>query len=65
MPTYLTAEELAQSLRLSPDTIRQMARDKKIPAIRLSPKVIRFDAQAVADALSVLSAEKSGGCHAK
>ncbi len=57
MPTYLTAEELAQSLRLSPDTIRQMARDHKIPAIRLSPKVIRFDAQAVADALKGMGQE--------
>ena len=52
---YLTTPELAQRLRLSPETILQMVRDNKIPAIRLSPKVIRFDPQAVADAFKVLA----------
>jgi len=48
---YLTAEELGHRLRLSTETIRQMARDGKLPCIRLSAKVIRFDPRAVARAL--------------
>ena len=64
MPTYLTAEELAKLLRLSLDTILQMARDSKIPAIRISRKVIRFDPQAVADALMVLSVKETEASHA-
>jgi len=38
---YLTAIELAKLLRLSAETVRQMARAGKIPSIRISPKVIR------------------------
>ena len=48
---YLTAKELARRLRLSTDTVRQMARDGKIPCLRISAKAIRFDPQAVAHAL--------------
>jgi excisionase family DNA binding protein len=51
MSDYLTAEELALKLRLAPDTVREMARRGKIPAIRISPKVIRFDIAAVDQAL--------------
>lgn len=51
MSEYLTAEELAKKLRVKSDTIRELARRGKIPAIRISPKVIRFDPAAVDDAL--------------
>jgi hypothetical protein len=37
-----------------------MARANKIPSIRLSPKIVRFDADAVADALRIMSATKVG-----
>lgn len=57
MAHYVTADELAESLRLSSEMILQMARDGRIPAIRLSSKAIRFDVQAVAEALNKLSAK--------
>ncbi len=48
----LTAHELAERLRVSPETIRGWARHGLIPTLRLSPKVIRFDPQAVVAALT-------------
>ena len=49
----LTCEELAQRLRLKSATVREWARTGQIPAIRVGPKVIRFD---FAKVLSVLEA---------
>lgn len=48
----VTAEELAQRLEVKPCTIRKWSRQGKIPAVRISPKVVRFDAQAVMAILS-------------
>ena len=56
MSEYLTADELALKLRLAPDTVREMARRGKIPSIRISPKVIRFDPLAVDQALRAVDA---------
>jgi excisionase family DNA binding protein len=39
----LTAEELAQRLRLRPSTIKRWAQGGLIPSIRLSGRVVRFD----------------------
>ncbi len=47
-----TAEELAERLHLKPSTIRKWSRQGKIPAVRISPKVVRFDPAAVMAALS-------------
>ena len=47
-----TADELAQRLHLKPSTIRTWSRQGKIPVVRISPKVIRFDSQAVMAALA-------------
>jgi excisionase family DNA binding protein len=55
---YLTTAELAQRLRLSPETIRQMAGTGKIPSLRISPKVIRFDLQAVTQAIQKRSTQR-------
>lgn len=63
MSEYLTTEELAKKLRLKPDTVRELARRGKIPAIRISPKVIRFDPTAVDDALRQRVAGEGGGAH--
>ncbi|MGC9258583.1 MAG: helix-turn-helix domain-containing protein [Phycisphaerae bacterium] len=52
MPEYLTASELGKLLRLSREKILVMARKGQIPAMRLSPKTIRFNPDAVAAALS-------------
>jgi hypothetical protein len=57
---YLTAAELARRPRLTPNTVRQMARDGRIPSIRLSPKVIRFVPQAVSEALTALWEKRTG-----
>lgn len=48
----LTARELAKRLRVSPETVRAWARRGSIPTLRLSPKVIRYNAKAVLTALS-------------
>lgn len=56
----MTARELAKRLRVSPETVRAWARRGYIPTLRLSPKVIRYNAEAV---LAVLAerAEKGEG----
>lgn len=52
----LTAEELATRLRVRPGTIRVWARRGRIPSVRLSPKVVRFDFGAV-----IMAAGATGG----
>lgn len=47
----LTADELAERLRVRPATIRLWAREGRIPRIRITGKVIRFDVSAVIDLL--------------
>jgi excisionase family DNA binding protein len=49
---YLTAEELADKLRVRPRTVKDWARKNRIPAIRLGYKTVRFDPQAVAAAIT-------------
>ncbi len=51
MSELLTAAELAVKLRVRPTTIREWTRDKLIPAVRITPKVIRYDPDAVMRAL--------------
>lgn len=53
----LTARELAKRLRVSPETVRGWARRGSIPTLRLSPKVIRYNAEAVLAALSTTPAK--------
>lgn len=40
----LTVEEVAAQLKLAPKTVRQWIRLGKLPALRLSPKVVRCEA---------------------
>jgi len=51
MATLLTAKQMASELGLRAGTIKQWARSGKIPSLRLSGKVIRFDREAVEQAL--------------
>jgi excisionase family DNA binding protein len=53
----LTAEQLARELRVGAETIVGWGRNGKIPRIRISRKIIRFDRDAV---LKVLSAQGQG-----
>jgi excisionase family DNA binding protein len=53
----LTARDLAKRLRVSPDTVRAWARRGSIPTLRLSRKVIRYNAEAVLAALSTTPAK--------
>ena len=45
----LTAEELAERLKVQPETIRGWARRGLIPRIQFSPKVIRYDLAAAVE----------------
>ncbi len=47
----LTADELADRLRVRPSTIRRWAQEKRIPTVRLTPKVVRFELTPVVEAL--------------
>jgi excisionase family DNA binding protein len=41
-PELLTADQLADRLRIRPRTVQKWARRGRIPTVRLSPKVVRF-----------------------
>lgn len=47
MNSLISAELLASQLGVTPRTVRDWARKGKIPCVRISPKVIRFNPEAV------------------
>ena len=47
----LTAKQLAERLRVKPRTVKDWEHAGLIPAIRLTPKVIRYDLEQVVSAL--------------
>ena len=55
MSELLTADELADRLKVRPDTVRSWSRQGRIPAIRITHKVVRFDFDAVVKALASAS----------
>ena len=57
----LTAEELAERLRIRPGTVRAWSRQRLIPRVQLSPKVIRYDLTAVVEALTESAARQLKG----
>lgn len=67
MEKLLTAQELAEILNLSVDTIWRYTRQKKIPAIELGEKQYRYEKEAVLTALSVgnLSVKEEGPAYSK
>ena len=48
---FLTARQLAAVLQVSESTVRRLAREGRIPAVRLTPRLIRFNLRAVYKAL--------------
>lgn len=56
----LTAEELAERLRVRPDTVRRWTRQGRIPTVRLSRKVIRYDLSRVLAAIDAAGGKGAG-----
>lgn len=50
----LTTEELAERLQVQPDTVREWSRRGRVPVIRITPKVVRYDYAAVLSELTKL-----------
>lgn len=50
---FLTAKQLAQFLQVSESTVRRLAAKRRIPSVRLTPRIIRFHLDAVREALDV------------
>jgi excisionase family DNA binding protein len=48
---FLTARQLAGVLQVSESTVRRLARDGRIPCVRLTPRLLRFNLKAVYRAL--------------
>ena len=50
---FLTAKQLAHILQVSESTVRRLAAKRRIPSVRLTPRIIRFHLDAVREALEV------------
>ena len=50
---FLTAKQLAAHLQVSESTVRRLAAKRRIPSVRLTPRIIRFHLDAVREALDV------------
>jgi len=48
---FLTARQLASILQVSESTVRRLAREGRIPSVRLTPRLIRFNLKSVFKAL--------------
>ena len=48
---FLTSRQLAEVLQVSESTVRRLARDGRIPCVRLTPRLLRFNPKAVFRAL--------------
>ena len=48
---FLTARQLAEVLQVSESTVRRLARDGRIPCVRLTARLLRFNLKAVCRAL--------------
>ena len=50
---FLTASQLAEILQVSESTVYRLAHKRRIPSVRLTPRIIRFHLDAVREALDV------------
>jgi excisionase family DNA binding protein len=58
---FLTAKQLAEILQVSETTVRRMAQKRRIPSVRLTPRIIRFHLDAVREALDVPRVSRPSG----
>lgn len=63
-PDLLTAEQLGDRLHVRPSTIRRWTQDGRIPTVRLTAKVVRYELAAVVAAMTN-GQEPEGVAHAK
>lgn len=50
---FLTARQLAEVLQVSESTVYRLAQRRRIPSVRLTPRIVRFHLDAVREALQV------------
>jgi excisionase family DNA binding protein len=50
---FLTAKQVAAILQVSESTVRRLAAKRRIPSVRLTPRIIRFHLDAVRESLDV------------
>lgn len=60
---FLTARQLASILQVSESTVRRLAREGRIPSVRITPRLIRFNLKAVRHALDGSNARSSRRQH--
>ena len=60
---FLTARQLAASLQVSESTVRRLAREGRIPAIRITSRLTRYHLQSVRDALDGTATHRTRPSH--
>jgi excisionase family DNA binding protein len=55
---FLTARQLAEVLQVSESTVRKLSREGRIPVVRLTPRLARYNLHAVLRALDGDTAAK-------
>jgi excisionase family DNA binding protein len=48
---FLTARQLAAIMQVSESTVRRLAREGRIPSVRITPRLLRFNLKAVRHSL--------------
>ncbi len=56
---FLTARQLASILQVSESTVRRLAREGRIPSVRITSRLVRFNLKAVRHALDGSNARNS------
>ncbi|HKC64448.1 MAG TPA: helix-turn-helix domain-containing protein [Pyrinomonadaceae bacterium] len=62
---FLTARQLAAILQVSESTVRRLAQKGRIPSIRITPHIIRFNLKAVRKALDGTAATRRNASEAE
>ncbi len=57
---FVTARQLAEVLQVSESTVRRLAREGRIPCVRLTPRLLRFNLKSVFRALDGDGASAQG-----